>query len=62
MEDLRAQIEYQSSQAARLSQEAAQAAASRNFMQAGDLMKQAVAAGRACSALIEQYAQSRSNS
>ncbi|MGI8500901.1 MAG: hypothetical protein ACR2LR_07140 [Hassallia sp.] len=56
--DLESQIRVESSQAAKLSQEANRAFAAKNFTQGKALMKQAVEAGRRCRGLIQQYTQS----
>lgn len=56
--DLESQIRVESSQAAKLSQEANCAFAAKNFTQGKALMKQAVEAGRRCRELIQQYTQS----
>lgn len=53
--DLESQIRLESSQAARLSQEANRAFAANNFAQGKALMKQAVEAGQRCQSLIQQY-------
>jgi Tol biopolymer transport system component len=55
MEDFKAQIKLQSSSAAKFSKEAVEAATARNFATAKALIQQAVAAGRNCQKLIEQY-------
>jgi len=55
--DLESQIRLESSQAARLSQEANRAFAAKNFAQGKALMKQAVEAGQRCQSLIQQYNQ-----
>jgi hypothetical protein len=57
MEDLKTHIKLQSSTAAKLSKDAVEAFASRDFATGKSLMKQAVEAGRNCSELIEQYNQ-----
>ena len=57
MEELKAQIKKESSQAARLSKEAMAAFTVRDFAMGKTLMRQAVDAGRNCKNLIEQYQQ-----
>ncbi len=60
MNDLKAQIEIESSRAAQLSKEAMRAFAVRNLAQGKALMKQAVDAGRNCQDLIQEYNQTLS--
>lgn len=55
MNDLKVQIEIESSRAAQLSKEAMRAFAVRNLNQGKALMKQAVDAGRNCQSLIKEY-------
>ncbi len=57
MEELKAQIKKESSQAAKLSSEAKAALAERDFTTGQALMRQAANAGRNCKNLIEQYKQ-----
>jgi hypothetical protein len=57
MEELKARIKKESSQAARLSQEAIAAFTTRDFATGQALMQQAVDAGRNCKNLIDQYKQ-----
>jgi hypothetical protein len=59
MEDIKAQIKKESSQAAKLSKDAVEALAARDFATGKALMQQAVEAGRNCSELIEQYHQTK---
>jgi hypothetical protein len=58
MEELKARIKEESSQAALLSSEAKAAFALRDFTTGQALMRQAANAGRNCQNLIEQYKQS----
>ena len=62
MEELFARIKEESSQAAKLSQQAKAAFAERDFATGRALMRQAVDAGRNCQNLIEQYQQTCSES
>jgi hypothetical protein len=55
MEELKARIKEESSQAAKLSSEAKAALAERDFARGKALMQQAANAGRNCQNLIEQY-------
>ena len=57
MEELKAKIKEESSQAAKLSKEAKAAFAERDFTTGKALMQQAANAGRNCQNLIEQYQQ-----
>jgi phage shock protein A len=57
MEELFARIKEESSQAAKLSQQAKAAFAERDFTTGQALMRQAANAGRNCKNLIEQYKQ-----
>jgi phage shock protein A len=57
MEELKAQIKEESSQAALLSKQAKAAFTVRDFATGQALMRQAVDAGRNCKNLIEQYKQ-----
>ncbi|GFE72242.1 hypothetical protein [Chroococcus sp. FPU101] len=58
MDELKAQIKFEASQAARLSKEATIAFEARDWKQGKALMKEAVAASRNCQKLIEQLNQS----
>lgn len=58
MDELKAQIKFESSQAARLSREATKAFQVKNWAQGKALMKEAVAASKNCQKLIEQFNQS----
>lgn len=58
MDELKAQIKFEASQAARLSKEATKAFEARDWKQGKALMKEAVAASRNCQKLIEQLNQS----
>jgi hypothetical protein len=59
MENIKAQIKQKSSTAAKLSKDAIEALAARDFATGKALMQQAVEAGRNCSELIEQYNQTQ---
>ncbi len=61
MDDLKVQIEIESSRAAQLSQEAMRAFAMKDLAQGKALMKQAVDAGRNCQNLIQEYNQTLSS-
>ena len=58
MDELKAQIKFESSQAARLSREATQAFEVRDWIRGRALMKEAVAASKNCQKLIYQLNQS----
>ncbi len=58
MDELKAQIKFESSQAARLSREATKAFEVRDWARGRALMKEAVAASKNCQKLIEQLNQS----
>jgi hypothetical protein len=55
MEDLKLQIQHESSLAANYARQARTAFATNNLAHGGELMRQAHAAGRRCQQLIEQY-------
>lgn len=57
MDKLKAQIKFESSQAARLSREATKAFEVRDWARGRALMKEAVAASKNCQKLIEQFNQ-----
>lgn len=57
MDEMKAEIQQWSTQAAQLSQQARLALAGRNFAVGKDLMRQAMEASRNCQSLIEQYHQ-----
>lgn len=57
MNDIKVEIEKEASKAAKLSQEAVEALAARNFIVSKALMKQAIDAGRTCQNLIQLYNQ-----
>ncbi len=55
MEDLKSQIQHESSLAANCARQARTAFALNNLAHGGELMRQANAAGRRCQQLIQQY-------
>lgn len=57
MNDIKVEIEKEASKAAKLSQEAVEALAARNFIVGKALMKQAIDAGRNCQNLIQLHNQ-----
>lgn len=55
MEDLKTQIQHESSLAANCARQARAAFAANNLAYGGELMRQAHAAGRRCQQLIQKY-------
>jgi hypothetical protein len=58
MDDIEAQIKFESSRAAQLSREATKSLKAGNWQQGRALMKEAVAASKNCQKLIEQLNES----